>query len=322
MGALVSVSPPLSEIFGRLTQLVEDSVRSPHTKRAYRRELRRFLSWWCVPNRSTPFTKALVNQYISELSGGGGSTSSVRIALTAIRRLADEAADNGLTGQEVPGTLSRIKAPPRRGRRLGRWLSVEEASKLADIPDGKTRRGLRDRALLATLIFGGLRRAEAAGLRFENIQMAEGRWAIVDLIGKHDRIRTVGIPNCCKGRIDQWAEASGRHSGRVFVAVNKADITWGEGLTPQAVRDIVNRYASLLKLPVAPHDLRRTHAKLAFKGGATAHQIQRSLGHASLATTERYLGTDFDITDAPGDHVRLLLEETNSEDQDESHLST
>jgi site-specific recombinase XerD len=315
----------MAEIFDRLTQLVEDSVRSPHSKRAYRRELRRFLSWWWVSNRSTPaFTKALVNQYINDLIAGGGSTSSVRIALTAIRRLADEAADNGLTGQEVPGALSRIKAPPRRGRRLGRWLSVEEASKLADMPDVKTGRGLRDRALLATLLFGGLRRAEAAALRFENIQLAEGRWAIVDLIGKHDRIRTVGIPDCCKERIDQWAEASGRHSGRVFVAVNKADTPWGEGLTPQAVRDIVSRYASLLQLPVAPHDLRRTHAKLAFKGGATVHQIQRSLGHASLATTERYLGTDFDIKDAPGDHVRLTLDEekTSSEDPHESHPTT
>jgi integrase len=86
----------------------------------------------------------------------------------------------------------------------------------------------------------------------------------------------------------------------------------------------VNRYASLLQLPIAPHDLRRTHAKLAFKGGATVHQIQRSLGHASLATTERYLGTDFDIKDAPGDHVRLTLDEekTSSEDPHESHPTT
>jgi integrase len=177
------------------------------------------------------------------------------------------------------------------------------------MPDGKTCRGLRDRALLAVLLGAGLRRAEAAALKFEDIQMRDGRWALVDLIGKHDRIRTVGIPDWCKERIDTWAATSGRQSGRVFVAVNKADTPWGAGLTPQAIRDIVNGYSTLQRLAIAPHDLRRRHAKLAFKGGATPHQIQRSLGHASLATTERYLGTDFDIADAPGDHVRLSLEQ-------------
>ena len=57
----------------------------------------------------------------------------------------------------------------------------------------------------------------------------------------------------------------------------------------------------------APHDLRRTYAKLAHKGGAKLDQIQLSLGHASLTTTERYLGVHQDLHDAPRDYIKLDL---------------
>jgi len=59
---------------------------------------------------------------------------------------------------------------------------------------------------------------------------------------------------------------------------------------------------------IAPHDLRRTFAKLAHKGGSGINQIQISLGHASIKATERYLGVEQDLTDAPGDHLGLRLE--------------
>jgi integrase len=59
---------------------------------------------------------------------------------------------------------------------------------------------------------------------------------------------------------------------------------------------------------LAPHDLRRTFAKLAHKGHAALEQIQLSLGHASVTTTERYLGVRQDLTDAPCDHLGLRVE--------------
>ena len=58
---------------------------------------------------------------------------------------------------------------------------------------------------------------------------------------------------------------------------------------------------------VAPHDLRRTYAKLAHKGGAKLDQIQLSLGQASLTTTERYLGVRQNLDDAPCDYLKLDL---------------
>ncbi|MBV9358503.1 MAG: site-specific integrase [Chloroflexi bacterium] len=73
----------------------------------------------------------------------------------------------------------------------------------------------------------------------------------------------------------------------------------GAGLSTQAIADVVIAYAEPLGIEVAPHDCRRTFAKLALKGGARLEQIQLSLGHASIRTTERYLGVEQDLADAP-----------------------
>ena len=77
---------------------------------------------------------------------------------------------------------------------------------------------------------------------------------------------------------------------------------------PQAIRDIVVVYAEKLKAQgIAPHDLRRTFAKLAHKGGSPINRIQLSLGHDSIQTTEKYLGVEQDLTDAPCDHLGLRI---------------
>ncbi len=82
----------------------------------------------------------------------------------------------------------------------------------------------------------------------------------------------------------------------------------GKSITPQAIRDIVAGYAEKLENEgIAPHDLRRTFAKLAHKGGSPIDQIQLSLGHDSIQTTEKYLGVEQDLTDAPCDHLGLRI---------------
>jgi integrase len=169
-------------------------------------------------------------------------------------------------------------------------------------------RGRRDRALLAVLIGCGLRRAEAASLGYEHVQQRDGRWVLIDLIGKRDKIRSVPMPNWAKAAIDEWSKTSGVCEGLVFRAVNKGDRVVGAGITPQAIYNIIVGYAGALKKRgVAPHDLRRTFAKLAHKGGAAIDQIQLSLGHESIQTTEEYLGVEQDLTDAPCDHLGLRL---------------
>ena len=168
---------------------------------------------------------------------------------------------------------------------------MDQAERLINAPNGATLIGKRDRALLATLIGCGLRRSETSAMTFEHIQQRDGRWAIVDLHGKGNRLRTVPMPSWTKVAIDQWADAGKLSTGPVFRAMNNRHQVKAEILLPQNIMEAVAKYGKRIGAPhLAPHDLRRTFAKLAHKGRAALEQIQLSLGHASIVTTERYLG--------------------------------
>jgi integrase len=118
----------------------------------------------------------------------------------------------------------------------------------------------------------------------------------------------VPIPSWVKLAIDEWTAAAGVSAGLVFLAIHKGGFITHGSLTPQAVRDIVKLYGAQIGVPeLAAHDLRRTFAKLSHRGGAGLDQIQLSLGHASIKTTEKYLGVSQNLTDAPCDHLGLDL---------------
>jgi len=137
----------------------------------------------------------------------------------------------------------------------------------------------------------GLRREETALLTLEHIQQRDARWVIVDMSGKGGRVRSVPMPSWTKAAIDDWTGAADLTSGRVFRRVNKGGHISGDSLAPQSIFEMVKVYGAEIGLKeIAPHDLRRTFAKLAHKGRAALEQIQLSLGHASIQTTERYLG--------------------------------
>jgi site-specific recombinase XerD len=297
----------LSSAEAAAVRIVLDTLPSEHSRRAYQRALFDFFHWHQGMGRPQ-LNKAVVQRYAAELRDAGMAASSVNQRLSAIRKLALEAADNGALDAQVANGIRSVKGARREGRRTGNWLTREEAQFWLGAPDKRTMRGRRDRALLAVLIGCGLRRAEAAALSFEHVQQRDGRWVLVDLIGKRDKVRSIPMPNWAKAAIDEWSKASGVSEGFVFRAVNKGDNVVGGGITPQAVYNIIVGYAEdLEKKGVAPHDLRRTFAKLAHKGGAAIDQIQLSLGHESIQTTEEYLGVEQDLTDAPCDHLGLRI---------------
>jgi site-specific recombinase XerD len=297
----------LDEAEAKSIEMVIDALVSEHSRRAYRRALEDFFHWHRGVGRPR-LDKATVQRYTATLRDAGMAPSSVNQRLSAIRRLATEAEDNGLLDPQLANGIRAVKGARREGRRTGNWLTREEAQQWLNAPDTRTRKGKRDRALLAVLIGCGLRRAEAACLSFKHIQQRDGRWVLVDLIGKRDKVRSVPMPGWAKAAIDEWSSASGFNEGLVFRAVNKGDRVVGDGVTAQAIYNTIASYAEELeKRDVAPHDLRRTFAKLAHKGGAPIDQIQLSLGHESIQTTEAYLGVEQDLTNAPCDHLGLRL---------------
>lgn len=301
------VKPKLSSAEKKIIDLVLDALPSENSRRAYRRALEEFFVWHRDQNRPE-LNKALINRYVKTLRESGAASSSINQKLTAIRKLASEAEDNDWIDSRIANGIRAVKGVPQRGRRTGNWLTKEEAQMWLNAPDVENLKGVRDRAILAVLIGCGLRRAEAAILSFSHIQQREGRWAIIDIVGKRDKMRTVPIPSWAKATIDTWAYAARIESGFIFRQVNKGGNLMGEGITAQAIYDVVISYAEKLeKKGIAPHDLRRSFAKLAHKGGSPIDQIQLSLGHDSIQTTEKYLGVEQDLTDAPCDHLGLKI---------------
>ena len=206
----------------KLKTLVLDSVSSPITKRVYNMALDEFYTWFQQAPRFG-FTKATVSAWRVSLEERRLGSSSIIIRMSAIRKLAAEAADNGLLAPELAAGISRVKSAKTQGIRTGNWLSQRQAQALLSAPDISTLRGLRDRAILAVLLGCGLRRSEVAALTFTHLQQRDGRWCIVDLVGKHGRVRTAPMPAWVKVAVDAWASPAGVVEGYVFRPVNRAD---------------------------------------------------------------------------------------------------
>ena len=174
----------------RLKALVLDSISSPITRRVYNLGLDEFIAWYTEEPRPG-FTKATVSAWRVALEARKLGPISINVRLTAVRKLAVEAADNGLLAPALAAGIARIKGVRAQGIRTGNWLSLHQAQALLSAPDIETAKGLRDRGILAVLLGCGLRRSEVAALTFEHVQQRDGRWCIVDLVGKHHRVRKI-----------------------------------------------------------------------------------------------------------------------------------
>ena len=288
-----------------IRRLVLDSVSSIHSRRAYSKALDDFFEWYRAEPRGA-LCKAIVQQYRSELESTGLASSTINVRLAAVKKLASEASDNGMLSLEAVAGIAKVRGAKRRGVRTGNWLDREQAQQLLAAPDARTVKGKRDRAILALLIGCGLRRAEIVSLRVDHVQQRDGRWVLADIVGKGNRVRTVPVPSWVKVAIEAWVEAGVIREGRLFRAIHKGGQVWGDSLSEKVIWSTIQAYAAEIGVPkLAPHDLRRTCAKLCRSAGGDLEQIQFLLGHASIQTTERYLGSRQNLTHAVNDDLGL-----------------
>src|ERR1043165_111096 len=117
----------------RLKALVLDSVSSPITRRVYNLGLDEFFDWYSQEVRSG-FTKATVAAWRVALEARGLGAVSINVRITAVRKLAVEAADNGLLAPEIASGISRVKGVVSKGIRLGNWLTLRQAQALLNAP--------------------------------------------------------------------------------------------------------------------------------------------------------------------------------------------
>ena len=274
--ALPDREPSKVAVLNRLT--------SKSGQRTYDRAITDFVEWYCS-ERARPST-ALQN-----LSG------------TEAKRSDDHQPPGGRPsdGWLLRQLIRRVKGVRRMGARVGNWLTAEQGKGLLAGADRNSLRGKRSYAILATLIGG-----ELLALPVDAIELRKDRWVIADLVGKAGHMRTVLIPEWVKAAIGEWKEASAIAKGAIFRSINKAGRVWGNGMTAkvlcEVVRDAACR-AGIAKL--APHDLRRTCARLSHLAGGELDQIQFLLGHFSIQTTERYLGCKQKLQQAINDRLSI-----------------
>jgi integrase/recombinase XerD len=175
------------------------------------------------------------------------------------------------------GALERIRGVKRSGDRIGNWLEIRQVEMLLDQAGNA-----RDKALIACMVGCGLRRAEVCALDWEQWQQRGGRWIWTDIRGKGQRVRSIPAPEW----VAEYMEAyrAGATVGRVYEI--------GPDTAYLIVRDTA-RKAGLG--PLAPHDLRRTCARLMRTEGAPLEQVQAILGHASIQTTMAYVGSSLEL---------------------------
>ncbi len=185
-------APQLAELAG----LAVLGLNSPASRRNYGREIRRYLA------SGHPLTREGVQAWIVSLRQQGAGAVTRNIALAAIRLLARECGERGLLDDRALAGIERIKGAPIRGRKIGRWLELEEVrSLMREASMGPA--GTRNAALVGLMVGCGLRRAEVVALEWSDILDRGGRM-VVQCRGKGERMRVVPAPEWVRGYVEEW----------------------------------------------------------------------------------------------------------------------
>ena len=213
---------------------VLNSLSSPRSRRNYKFAMEQFITWCCSEPRLA-LNRTVVLRFGLHLESLGLAAGTINQRLAAVRRLAYEASDSGLLSLDLAAGIRRVKGVKQLGSRWGNWLNRDQAQLLLETADGKDLRHIRDVAMISILLGCGLRRAALAALRKEDIQIRQGHWAIVDLVGKGNHVRTVPMPVWVKCAVDRWLTAATVTAGPVFRAVSRHGTPWETGITENVV---------------------------------------------------------------------------------------
>ena len=336
-GQLAPLGRPMGE---QVMATLQAAARSPHTARFYRGAIGLFLQYLGAAlgvgplASSTTQGRATEWAYVGtvealrrvqpghtegfrawrEAEGDSPNTASGRVA-AVVTFLAVAYRDGILTTEQAAqmGIRPYHQRQKRDHKPAGRRLTKGEVKALRAAPDLETRKGKRDRALLDTMLYAGLRCEEVAHLTMDNLQQDRGRWWLV-LAGKGQKSRKVKIADPLYESLAKWLSvterAPGQGTGAIFVSVNRGD-NLGEGaLNTAAINRLVAEYGHLAGLApedgpnrLSPHDLRRTAARTAYDNGAPLPLIQQLLGHANVSTTMAYIGVTEDENGGAVDFV-------------------
>jgi len=275
--------------------LTELRVRnaSPHTLRNYATDLARFTTYFspkdAEPPQPSAFTVLLLREWLSHLYAEGLSAVTMRRKLAAVRSLFDFLAREGT----IPTNIARLVRTPKAPQKLPSVPTAEQTNALLDgVAADKLERAFPKRDLLIfELLYGcGLRVSELVGLNLDDFDRTE-RW--IRVRGKGKKERQVPYGGKAASALDVYLETREAQIGEHGLFVNR----FGKRLSDRSAREIVKIYSRVLAgdSSLHPHSLRHAFATHLLADGADLRSIQELLGHARLATTQKY--TQVSLTD-------------------------
>ena len=255
---------------------------SDRTRSAYESDVRLFATWVARSHVESPadVTRTLVRRYIASLSTREFARRSIARKAAALRRYYGWALAEGLATTD-PTIGLHVSAGPGR---LPRVLDRRELDQLLEGPSPEGEpiwRRRRDDAVLEILYGSGIRVSELCNLQVDQIRLAD---RVLIVWGKGAKERRVPISEPAVAALRRWLAIR-----RDVLPPEAGDVLFGNErgrpLTPRDVRRIVDRRSPR---PTHPHALRHTFATHLLDGGADLRAVQELLGHADVATTQRY----------------------------------
>ncbi|MBX3063114.1 MAG: tyrosine-type recombinase/integrase [Anaerolineae bacterium] len=303
---------------------------SVHTQRAYCRWIKTYLEEiYNLPERFKIDLTALniemalgslgtaqLKAWLGKLKAQKLGKQSIMQAKASIVWMAQLMADLGRFDYEVPAGLSRVKAPrAETGQRAGTWLTQDEIRQLlrgVRLSDGRNAAMVaRNTAIVTLMVTCGLRRDEVAEAKWSDLGR-QGRNSVLKVHGKGEKMRVVKLPDMTIAALERWREQHPLPDGNrsLFSRVWKNGKVTTDSITDKAVWIVISKAAVAAGLPrISPHDLRRSFARGAYEAGVSFELIRQSLGHSSIATTERYVNSVLELDHAATDIWANILDE-------------
>lgn len=257
---------------------------SPHTLRAYRKDLKAFSNH--VKSKVEDIELNDIRGFVAEEINSGHKKTTAGRRLAAVRSFLKFLYREGY----IKSNPAKLVPTPKLPKMLPKFLSVDDVFSLVEKPEGIGFLPARDRAILELLYSSGLRVSELSGLNAEDINVREG---LVKVKGKGKKERIVPVGTKAVEAIKTYLIERvllRKKDNALFLNKN------GKRLTDRSIRRIVIKYAKAIGVNsrIGPHTLRHTFASHLLQGGADLRVIQELLGHSSLSTTQKY--THLDIT--------------------------
>ncbi|MGE3331967.1 MAG: tyrosine-type recombinase/integrase [Candidatus Melainabacteria bacterium] len=275
--------PPENEWFANLG--------NKGTRRVYEPVIRDFMRFTGIttPEEFRSVTRAHVIAWRDDLHRRTLAAATIRRYLASLSSLFEYLCEkNAVTHNPVDG-VKRPSVDSYTGKTPA--LGDAQARQLLDVPAGETLKDKRDRALLATLLYHGLRREELCKLSVKDARQQRRGVLHLKISGKGGKTRFVPLHPAAGRLLADYLEAAGHgddESGALFRPLHHSRGNSEDGITPDGVYKLVRDYSTTLGFTVGAHSLRSTAATNALEHGADLGEVQQMLGHANIATTRLY----------------------------------